>query len=91
MLCLLLCPSRVKTSTQKLQPRFADRLCVEYNSKYFNHSNWKNGLITHLDGKPVAEMWPEIFIFKLGSLGLPTDNRKFRVVKGVEVEMGGVQ
>lgn len=65
--------------------------CVEYNSKYFNHSNWKNGVITHLDGKSVAEMWPEIFIFKLGSLGLPIDNRKFRVVKGVEVEMGGVQ
>lgn len=35
--------------------------------------------------------WPEIFIFKLGSMGLPIDNRKFRVVKGVEVEMGGVQ
>lgn len=68
-----------------------DGLCVEYNSKYFNHSNWKNGVVIHLDGKSVAEVLHEICIFMLGSLGLLIDNREFRVAKEAEVEMGGVQ
>lgn len=68
-----------------------DGLCVEYNSKYFNHGNWKNGVVIHLDGKSVAEVLHEIFIFMLGSLGLLIDNREFRVAKEAEVEMGGVQ
>ena len=53
--------------------------------------NWKNGVVIHLDGKSVAEVLHEIFIFMLGSLGLLIDNREFRVAKEAEVEMGGVQ
>lgn len=92
LLCFLLCLSRVRTPLYtKLQLKFGDGLNVEYNSKYFNYRNWKNGVIIHLDGKSVAELLHEIFIFKLGPLGLLIDNRKFRVARGDEVEMGGSQ